>query len=190
MDLTRFEKRGETEWHLPARGAMRVPGVIYASEALVREMDDKVGEQVCNVATLPGIVRASYAMPDAHWGYGFPIGGVAAMDPRDGVISPGGIGFDINCGMRLVRTDLTWSEVSPRLRELVDALAARVPAGTGRSGFVPLSHDGFREVLREGARWALRAGYGTQQDLRRTEAGGCLADADPECVSPRAIERS
>jgi tRNA-splicing ligase RtcB len=128
-------------------------------------------------------------MPDAHWGYGFPIGGVAAMDPDTGVISPGGIGFDINCGMRLVRTDLTWAEVQPRLRELLDALAARVPAGVGRRGFVRIDRDEFRDVLKHGARWAVRNGYGWEEDLRRTEAGGCFAGARPECASDRAIER-
>jgi tRNA-splicing ligase RtcB len=168
---------------------MRVPVRLFASAELLEAMDEQVFRQAANVATLPGIVGASLCMPDAHWGYGFPIGGVAAMDPREGVISPGGIGFDINCGMRLVRTDLSWDEVAPRLRELVDALAARVPAGTGQRGFVDISRDEFREVLVHGARWAVRAGYGVEEDLRRTEAGGCLADADPECVSPRAIER-
>jgi tRNA-splicing ligase RtcB len=178
-------------WELPTglRPDMRVPVRVYASEALVRAMDDKVFEQAANVATLPGIVDASLCMPDAHWGYGFPIGGVAAMDVRSGVISPGGIGFDINCGMRLARTDLVWSEVRPRLRELVDALAERVPAGVGRKGPVRLEADGFREVLREGARWAVRRGYGTRDDLERTEGGGCLAAADPDAVSERAIER-
>ncbi|NIV75582.1 MAG: RNA-splicing ligase RtcB, partial [Gammaproteobacteria bacterium] len=111
---------------------MRVPVRVFAKEKLLSEMDDKVFLQAANVATLSGIVGASFAMPDAHWGYGFPIGGVAAMDPETGVISPGGIGFDINCGMRLVRTDLTWGEVRPRIRDLIDALAARVPAGVGR----------------------------------------------------------
>jgi tRNA-splicing ligase RtcB len=146
-------------------------------------------QQAANVATLPGIVEASFCMPDAHWGYGFPIGGVAAMDVRSGVISPGGIGFDINCGMRLVRTDLTWSEVRPRIRELIDMLAARVPAGVGTPGFVRITRDEFREVLRDGARWALRKGFATGEDLAFTEAGGCFAQADPDCVSERAIER-
>jgi tRNA-splicing ligase RtcB len=168
---------------------MRVPVRVFASEKLLAEMDDKVFEQAANVATLPGIVEASFAMPDAHWGYGFPIGGVAAMDPETGVISPGGIGFDINCGMRLVRTDLTWSEVKPRIREILDTLAARVPAGVGRRGFVRIDRDEFREVLRKGAHWAVQHGYGWPADLRRTEAGGCFAGADPECVSERAIER-
>ena len=171
------------------REGMRVPVRIFATERLLAEMDEKVFEQAANVATLPGIVEASFAMPDAHWGYGFPIGGVAAMDPRSGVISPGGIGFDINCGMRLVRTDLTWPEVKPVIRELIDALAASVPAGVGRHGFVRIGRSEFATVLREGARWAVARGYGVEEDLRRTEAGGCFAGADPECVSERAIER-
>jgi tRNA-splicing ligase RtcB len=128
-------------------------------------------------------------MPDAHWGYGFPIGGVAATDPRSGVISPGGIGFDINCGMRLVRTDLTWPEIQPHLRKLVDALAARVPAGVGSRGFVRITRDEFRELIRDGARWAVRSGFGTEEDLVFTEEGGCFAKAAPDCVSERAIER-
>ncbi len=171
------------------RDGMHVPVRVFASEQLLAAMDDKVFEQAANVATLPGIVGASFAMPDAHWGYGFPIGGVAAMDPETGVISPGGIGFDINCGMRLVRTDLTWPEVRPRIRELVDALAARVPAGVGCRGFVKIDTDEFREVLTEGARWAVARGYGSAEDLRRTEAGGRFEGARAECVSERAIER-
>jgi tRNA-splicing ligase RtcB len=141
------------------------------------------------VATLPGIVGASLAMPDAHWGYGFPIGGVAAMDPETSVISPGGIGFDINCGMRLVRTDLTWPDVKPRLRDLVDALAQRVPAGVGRRGFVRIDPESFRDVLTDGAEWAVKNGYGWKEDLRHTEEGGRFEGARPECVSERAIER-
>ena len=182
---------GTGVWELGTefRSGMRVPVRVFASEKLLAEMDDKVFEQAANVATLPGIVGASLCMPDAHWGYGFPIGGVAAMDVRSGVISPGGIGFDINCGMRLVRTDLTWPEVRPNLRDLVDALAERVPAGVGRHGAVSLERGEFREMLRKGARWAVAQGYGTQDDLALTEAGGCLADADPDCVSERAIER-
>ncbi len=182
---------GAGAWELGVeyRPGMRVPVRVFASEKLLAEMDDKVFEQAANVATLPGIVDASFCMPDAHWGYGFPIGGVAAMDVRSGVISPGGIGFDINCGMRLVRTDLTWSEVKPRLRELVDALAARVPAGVGRHGFVRIDRHAFREVLTKGAAWAVAQGYGTPDDLARTEAVGCFAAADPDCVSERAIER-
>ena len=180
---------GVYELGMDFRSGMRVPVRVFASEKLVREMDDKVFEQAANVATLPGIVEASLCMPDAHWGYGFPIGGVAAMDPRSGVISPGGIGFDINCGMRLVRTDLSWAEVEPKLRELVEALAARVPAGVGHGGFVRLDAEAFREVLVQGARWAVTQGYGIEDDLLRTEAQGCFPGADPECVSERAVER-
>jgi tRNA-splicing ligase RtcB len=171
------------------RPGMRVPVRVFANEALVEAMDDQVFVQAANVATLPGIVEASLCMPDAHWGYGFPIGGVAAFDVESGVISPGGIGFDINCGMRLVRTDLDWAEVRPRLPELVDGLADQVPAGTGRAGFVRLAEKEFRAVLREGAAWAVRAGYGVPDDLTFTEAGGCFPGADPDCVSERAVER-
>jgi tRNA-splicing ligase RtcB len=182
---------GPAEYELPAdfRKGMRVPARIYASEKLVGEMDDQVFVQAANVATLPGIVRASLAMPDAHWGYGFPIGGVAAMDPQTGVISPGGIGFDINCGMRLVRSDLVASEVEPRLEDLVDALAERIPAGVGSRGFVRLGEDELAQLLVEGARWAVRRGFGTERDLAYTEAGGCIAGADPERVSEHALER-
>jgi tRNA-splicing ligase RtcB len=171
------------------RPGMRVPIRVFASPALLDAMDDQVFVQAANVATLPGIVDASLCMPDAHWGYGFPIGGVAAFDVASGVISPGGIGFDINCGMRLARTDLTEDELRPRLAELIDALAARVPAGTGREGFVRISQDEFRTVLREGAAWAVRHGYGRAEDLAFTESGGCFPGADPACVSERAIER-
>src|SRR3990172_2563609 len=171
------------------RPGMRVPVRVFGSEKIVSEMDDQVFVQAANVATLPGIVEASFCMPDAHWGYGFPMGGGAAIDAETGVISPGGIGFDINCGMRLARTDLTWPEVQPHLRELVDALAARVPAGVGSRGFLRVSHDEFREALREGARWAVRQGYGIADDLAYTEAQGCFAGADPGAVSERAVER-
>jgi tRNA-splicing ligase RtcB (3'-phosphate/5'-hydroxy nucleic acid ligase) len=186
-----MQRIGTDAWELGAdyRPGMRVPVRVFASEKLLAEMDAKVFEQAANVATLPGIVEASFCMPDAHWGYGFPIGGVAAMDVRSGVISPGGIGFDINCGMRLARTDLTWSEVKPRLAELVDGLAARVPAGAGQHGLVRVGRSAFREVLEKGARWAVEQGYGTPDDLARTEAGGCFAGADPDCVSARAVER-
>jgi tRNA-splicing ligase RtcB len=182
---------GPAVYELPVdfRPGMNVPVRVFATKALLDGMDDQVFAQAANVATLPGIVEASLAMPDAHWGYGFPIGGVAAMDPETGVISPGGIGFDINCGMRLVRTDLTWPEVAPRIRELIDALAARVPAGVGREGFVEIERRIFRRVLREGARWAVDEGYGWAEDLRRTESQGCFEHARPDAVSEQAIER-
>ncbi len=171
------------------RPGMRVPVRVFAGENLLAEMDEQVFVQAANVATLPGIVEASFCMPDAHWGYGFPIGGVAAMEVETGVISPGGIGFDINCGVRLVTTNLTWGKLKPRLRELMDALAARVPAGVGSRSDVRISRDEFREVLVSGAVWAVRNGYGTGEDLEHTESGGCFTDAGPERVSERAIER-
>ncbi len=182
---------GPAEWELPKgfRDGMRVPVRLFATEKLIQAMDDQVFVQAANVATLPGIVGSSLCMPDAHWGYGFPIGGVAAMDADHGVISPGGIGFDINCGMRLVRTDLTWAEVEPRLVQLVNALASRVPAGVGSSGFVSLTRAELEDVLREGAGWAVRKGYGTAEDLAFTEAAGCFSGADPEAVSVKAIAR-
>ena len=168
---------------------MRVPVPVFATEKLAAELDDRVFAQAANVATLPGIVGACLCMPDAHWGYGFPIGGVAAIDADTVVISPGGIGFDINCGMRLVRTDLTWSEVQPRVGELVDALVDAVPAGVGSCGLVRLGREEFDDVLREGARWAVRSGYGTQHDLEHTEAHGCFAAADPARVTEHAVKR-
>ncbi len=186
-----IQRVAECVWELPAtlRPGMRVPVRIFATESLLHAMDDMVLRQAANVATLPGIVGYSFVMPDAHWGYGFPIGGVAAMDPETGVISPGGIGFDINCGMRLVLTDLTLDEVQPKLRELVDLLYERVPAGVGCSGFVKLSESEFVEVLQQGAQWCVRNGYGVQEDLERTEEHGCLSGADASAVSARAIER-
>jgi tRNA-splicing ligase RtcB len=186
-----LKRIGWARYELPMdfRPGMRVPVRVYGTDKLVAEMDDQVFVQAANVATLPGIVDASICMPDAHWGYGFPIGGVAAVDVRSGVISPGGIGFDINCGMRLVRTDLEWPQVKPHLRQLVDRLAERVPAGVGRRGFVRPGPSEFAEVLREGAGWAVREGYGTPEDLAFTESHGCFADADPECVSDRAVKR-
>jgi len=178
-------------WEIPrdARPGMRVPARIYASDALLDQLDRGVFEQVTHVAGLPGIVGAALCMPDGHWGYGFPIGGVAAFDPETGVISPGGIGFDINCGMRLLTTSLDEGDVRPRLRELVQALFRAVPTGVGVHGFVPLDARRMRRVMIEGARWCVENGYGWHEDLERTEGGGCLAGADPDQVSARAVER-
>ncbi len=186
-----LKKVSDTVWELPRsyKQGMLVPARIYATEKLMRAMDDGVYDQVSNVACLPGIIRSAFCMPDGHWGYGFPIGGVAAMDPKTGVISPGGIGFDINCGMRLVLTSLTYDEIKPRLRELVDRLFERVPCGVGSRGFIRLSRDDFRRVMAEGSRWALRSGYGWPEDLELTEEGGCFPGADPAKVSERAVER-
>ena len=163
---------------------MAYPGLILANAArmavsrgLVRLAREKALEQVRNVACLPGIVRASLAMPDIHWGYGFTIGGVAATDPEaGGVISPGGVGYDINCGVRLARTDLLAAEVRPRLRELVDALFAGVPCGVGSTGSIKLSRSDEKKVLREGSRWVVRQGMGTDADIAHTEDGGRYAD--------------
>ena len=182
---------GDCVWEIPPseKPGMLVPARIYASETLLGQMDQGVFEQVTNVACLPGIVRAALCMPDGHWGYGFPIGGVAAFRAADGVISPGGIGFDINCGMRVLRTNLTEAEVRPRLPALVDALFAAVPSGVGAKGFVELDDAAFRDVMREGAGWCVRHGYGWPEDLAATEGGGCLPGADPESVSDRALAR-
>jgi tRNA-splicing ligase RtcB len=181
----------EAMWEIPpsAKPGMRVPARIYATADLMAQMDDGVFEQVTNVAMLPGIVRYALCMPDGHWGYGFPIGGVAAMDPEKGVISPGGIGFDINCGMRLVRTNLTFDEVHDRIPTLIDALYERVPAGVGARGFLRLNDAEFRAVAVHGARWCVEHGYGWPGDLERTEEGGAIPGADPDRVSPRALER-
>ena len=185
------QKISDTIWEIPTsyKEGMRVPARIYATEKLMGEMDEGVIDQVTNVATLPGILKYAYCMPDGHWGYGFPIGGVAAMDAEEGVISPGGIGFDICCGMRLVTTNLTHDEVKPHLKKLVDRLFERVPAGVGSTGFLKLSHNAFRTVVEEGARWCVKKGYGWEEDLERTEEGGCIAGADASRVSRKAVER-
>lgn len=168
---------------------MRVPARIVASEKLLDQMDEGVYNQVTNVACLPGIREYAWCMPDGHWGYGFPIGGVAAFDSEEGVISPGGIGFDINCGVRLIRTDLTEEEVRPRLKELVDLLFKNIPAGVGKSGFVPLSKKNFDDVVTRGAEWCLDNGYAWEDDLDRIEQRGALPGADPNAVSDKAVNR-
>jgi len=182
---------GEMLWELPTtyKAGMRVPARIVASSKLLEQMDAAVFDQLTNVATLPGIVQYACCMPDGHSGYGFPIGGVAAMDARSGVISPGGIGFDINCGMRLVTTQLTWEEVRPRLRALVDRLYERVPAGVGCSGFVHLSPSDFLDVASKGALWCLENGYAWTEDLALTEDGGQSFGADSALVSAEAVAR-
>ena len=190
MDLNLLKRRGRDEWHIAPRGKMRVPGVIYATEDLVHDMDEKVYEQVTNVATLPGIVQASYAMPDAHWGYGFPIGGVAAFDPDfGGVVSAGGVGFDISCGVRLLRTGLTVEDVQPVKELLADSLYHRIPAGVGSTGKVRLDKHEMDAMLAGGARWAVGKGYGTHEDLEFTEEQGRMIGAKPEHVSDRAKKR-
>lgn len=190
MDLSLLTRKSDTEWWIEPRGRMRVPGVIYGSETLVKDMDAKVYEQVQNVATLPGIAKASYAMPDAHWGYGFPIGGVAAFDPdRGGVVSAGGVGFDISCGVRLLHTGLTVADVNPIKKPLADELSRSVPAGIGSVGRVHLDGAEMDAMLTGGARWAVDRGYGTAADLDRIEEHGCMPGAKPEAVSAHARNR-
>lgn len=190
MDFSRLEKVTPYEWRVAPAGPMRVPAVLYASEALVRDMEDKVLEQITNVAALPGIQKAAYAMPDAHWGYGFPIGGVAAFDAdADGVISAGGVGFDISCGVRLLRTGLKSEAVRGRMRELADALFHRIPAGVGRTGWFHLDDPEMDAMLGRGAGWAVSRGYGRPEDLECIEERGTMPDARPEEVSARAKKR-
>ena len=166
---------------------MRVPVIIYADEGLMRDMDDKVREQAVNVATLPGIVGASYAMPDAHWGYGFPIGGVAAFDPAEGgVISAGGVGFDISCGVRTLLTGIKRADIEPIKEEIADALFAAVPAGLGSTGRIRLSEQEMDAMLEGGAVWAVNQGYGREEDLDRIEEHGRMEGARADCVSERA----
>jgi len=190
VERNKVKRRGDYVWQIERVGAMHVPGTIYASEALIQEMDDMVARQVANVATLPGIVGASLAMPDAHWGYGFCIGGVAAFDPKQGgVVSAGGVGFDIACGVRMCRTGLTVDDVRPVLDQVAEALFRRIPAGVGSTGAISLSPARLDEVLQGGARWAVENGYGLPDDLRFIESGGCVPGADPSQVSDHAKTR-
>lgn len=178
-------------WEIPVteKPGMLVPARIYGTESILRAMDTGVFEQVTNVACLPGIRRYALCMPDGHWGYGFPIGGVAAFDVRSGIISPGGVGYDVNCGMRLIRTDLTLAEVQPKLDLLMTELFRRVPAGVGASGFVSMDRSSFDRVMTKGARWCIEQGYGWYRDLERIEQGGCLPGADPSKVTDHAVGR-
>ncbi|HOP34901.1 MAG TPA: RtcB family protein [Syntrophales bacterium] len=190
MSEIAMERLDACRWRIPPSGNMRVPGIIYSSEAMMGGIgSDESPKQVANVACLPGIVSYSLAMPDMHWGYGFPIGGVAAFDLEEGVISPGGVGYDINCGCRLLTTRLHYDDVRDRIRDLVTALFRDIPTGVGSKGTMKLSLAEEKKVLLEGARWAVRQGYGTEEDLLSTEDGGMIGGADPERVSPRALER-
>jgi tRNA-splicing ligase RtcB len=189
MDLSLLKRRSEYEWVIEPSGAMRVPGVLFASEELVRAMDHKVYEQVSNVATLPGIVGASLAMPDAHWGYGFAVGGVAAFDPDEGVVSAGGVGFDISCGVRCLRTRLARHHVEEKKKALADALFRAIPAGVGSRGRIRLKGAEMDRMLAGGARWAVERGWGERADLERVEESGEMRGARPENVSERAKVR-
>ncbi len=179
-------------WRIPAsyQEGMLVPGIVYADDELIQQiLDDNALQQVANVATLPGIVGNSLGMPDIHWGYGFPVGGVAATDAETGVVSPGGIGFDINCGVRLLATDLLRDQVKGHTDRLADALFNALPSGVGGEGMVSLSAQEMREVMVRGSGWAIEHSYGLEEDLELTEEGGCLAGADPDKVSQTALRR-
>ncbi|MBW1998830.1 MAG: RtcB family protein [Deltaproteobacteria bacterium] len=189
MDI-KLEKLDENRWLIPRKGDMRVPGLVFSNQVLIDEIKkDQSLVQVANVATLPGIVRYSIAMPDMHWGYGFPIGGVAAFTMEEGIVSPGGVGYDINCGCRLMTTALKAQDVLPVIKELVTALFKDIPTGVGSTSPLRLSKRDEAKVAVEGAAWAVRNGYGEPQDLERTEDGGAMEGADPSVLSERAIKR-
>ncbi len=190
MDLNLLKRECEFSWRVEPHGTMRVPVILYATEALVRDMDHKVYEQACHVATLPGIVQASYAMPDAHWGYGFPIGGVAAFDASaGGVVSAGGVGFDISCGVRTLHTGLRLEDIDAHKTALADALYYKVPVGVGSRGRIRLSAREMDAMLSKGAAWAVSRGYGDPEDLELIEEHGHMHGAAPEEVSEHAKKR-
>src|SRR6266436_6661083 len=191
-DKIPLERIDTYRWRIPQRynPEMRVPGIVYADDALIEQiMQDNALHQVANVATLPGIVGSSLAMPDIHWGYGFPVGGVAATHADYGVVSPGGIGFDINCGVRLLATDLLRDQIRAKVDRLADELFNNLPSGVGGAGMQQLNADEMRAVMVRGAAWAIEAGYGFAEDLEVTEEHGCLAGADPDSVSNTALQR-
>ncbi len=184
-----IKKINDLTWEIAKEGGMEVPAIIYASEKLMEKIkQDKTIEQAKNVAHLPGILKASYTMPDAHQGYGFPIGGVAAFDANDGIISPGGVGFDINCSVRLLSTGLSVDEFLKKRKEIIEALFVNVPSGVGRGGKQKFSYDELKEVLAKGTKWAVEQGYGVKEDYMHTEDNGCL-EADPNFVSDKAMKR-
>jgi len=187
-----LNKIDDYRWEIPKsyKPGMRVPGLVYADAAMLESIKEEQSlEQVANVAFLPGIVSRSLAMPDIHWGYGFPIGGVAAMRVSDGVISPGGVGYDINCGVRLLRTNLTENEVRPKIKELVNTLFQDVPSGLGSEGKIRVGEKEINEVLTNGAHWAVKRSFGLPEDLEATEETGRMKGADPDKVSARAKKR-
>ncbi|UCE67043.1 MAG: RtcB family protein [Candidatus Zixiibacteriota bacterium] len=185
------KKVAENIWEIPLshKPGMRVPARIVASDNLMNSMDEGVINQITNVACLPGIRGYAWCMPDGHHGYGFPIGGVAAFDTEEGVISPGGIGFDINCGVRMISTNLTEQEVKPKLRELINDIYNSVPAGVGKSGFVKLNRKSFEDIMTSGASWCHKNGYAFESDLDHIEQRGKIPGADPSSVSEKAFKR-
>ncbi len=187
MDLKQIDPY---RWQVEPTGTMRVPGIVYSSRTLAQSLhQDEALKQVANVATLPGIVKASLAMPDMHWGYGFPIGGVAAFDWNDGVVSPGGVGYDINCGVRLAATDMHHSDIRGQVKDLVDGLYRGIPCGVGSTGSLKLSEKELRAVLTQGSQWAVKKGLGRPEDIDHTEDTGCLPGADTAVLSDRALGR-
>lgn len=190
MEISALTKIDDVTWRIEPHGPMRVPAVIYGDEALIRDMDEKVAEQITNVAALPGIVGAAYTMPDGHWGYGFPIGGVAAFaEEEGGVVSAGGVGFDISCGVRTYLTGVNAGDIEAVKEKLAMDLFRTVPAGVGSKGAISLSAAEMDAMLAGGARWAVDEGYGHAAELERVEEQGCVAGADPEAVSAHAKHR-
>ncbi len=191
MAIEKIKRIDENRLEVPSnyKAGMRTKGVIYLNSLLEDELEIQSVEQVANVATLPGIAGASLAMPDIHTGYGFPIGGVAGFDVKEGIISPGGVGYDINCGVRLLKSNLTRKDIEPRIKELINALYNEIPSGVGSKGKLRLDTDESKKVLKKGAVWAVDEGYGSASDLERTESGGCLEGADPDLISQKAYER-
>jgi len=190
MELSPLHQVSSWEWRLDPEGVMRVPAVLFGEEGLIAEMDEKVLEQIRNVACLPGIVDAAYTMPDAHWGYGFPIGGVAAFDPDEGgVVSAGGVGFDISCGVRTLLTGLKPDDLAGCKEALADSLFRTIPAGMGSTGKIALDEIEMNRMLEGGAQWAVAQGYGRAEDLDRIEEGGSMPGAEPDAVSHRARQR-
>ncbi len=186
----KINKISENVWQIEKSGKMKAPGVVYASDELMEDIrDDESLKQVVNVATLPGIINASYAMPDIHQGYGFPIGGVAAFDLDDGVISPGGVGFDINCGVRLLSTDILASDFESKKDGVLHSIHRSIPTGVGRGHSEKISDDVLDEILTKGARWAVENGYGEKEDLEHCEENGEMKNASPQNVSSRAKSR-
>src|SRR4030066_163421 len=191
MTLDKLKRIDETKIEIPIdyKQGMRVKGVIYVDEILEKELETQAIDQVANVATLPGIIKSSMAMPDVHTGYGFAIGGVAAFDLKKGIVSPGGVGYDINCGVRLLRSNLKKEEVAPRIKDLIGILYNEIPSGVGSKGKIRLGPEDERSLLLRGARWAVEQGFGDAEDLEKIESGGYIDGADPSLISHKAYER-
>jgi len=191
MGFEKVRRIDSTRIEIPVdyKQGMRVNGIIYVDEALEKDLEIQAIDQVANVATLPGIVGSSMAMPDVHTGYGFSIGGVAAFDLKDGIVSPGGVGYDINCGVRLLRSNLRKDDVAAKIKDLVSVLFNEIPSGVGSKGKVRLGPDDQKRILKKGAQWAVEQGFGESGDLEKIESGGCIEGADPSLISNKAYER-